>query len=155
MASGGAGFSAGISLAAFGDDGQPAARNNKRAPAATGTDVWWQSAQGPGLRLTFAGKFETAPGDLPAIGLLFTGTFSSNGAFNEFLAVYRPDGSQVPGRWQVSASPHLLYFQVPEAGKYIVHVRAGLSATGSKTLTTTLSGPVTIGDMDQAMQHSH
>lgn len=145
-----AGFSAGVSLEGLGADEPISERKNSYSQTAgTSTGIWWQDAHGPGLRLTYAGEFENAPDGVPAIGLLFTGAFRAKGGFNRFLSVRRPDGTRVAGHWQVSASPRLLYFNVPEPGKYIVTVRAGLTAGDSEALLTTLSGPVMIGPAEQ------
>lgn len=139
------GFSSGIGLGDVGPSDQPATDTDQQPSDDNGDGGWWQTGDGPGLRLIHAGPFENAPEGRPAIGLLFSAALPENGNFNEFLAVYRPDGTPVEGEWRRSASPQLLYFDVPDTGEYRVHVRAGLSAGGSETLTKSLSGPVTVG----------
>lgn len=140
------GFSSGVSLRQIGPQLSRPVAAQRESTAARDARIWWQQADGPGLRLTYAGSFANQPDNKPAIALLFTGSFATVDNLQRYLSVRRPDGSPVPGHWRLSVSPQLLYFNVPEAGEYIVEVRKGLADANAQRLRKTLSGPVVVGN---------
>lgn len=143
------GFSNGISLNAKAGSSDSASINSPQdnnTQANTQALPWWLNTQtNSELHITEIGSYSPTLGQRAAIALHFSQPFAEDGAFDEQLAVYAPNtGQRITGRWRRARSANILYFTVPDPGRYIVRIRAGLRDAMGHTFNHSLSGPVDI-----------
>lgn len=106
---------------------------------------WWRIPQNSNLSVLSVASYAPDGQHQPMVAIRFSQPLQADSGYQQYLAVYDPDnGARVRGVWHRASDPHLIFFSLPAAGRYLVYISAGLADSQGHTLNHSMYGPVTV-----------